>query len=263
MELLVGTKVKYKRSPRVIGTIASGKDHDGDYKVNWQNPQDASVLILTYVNENNLIVVEGPEARLAPPAPPAAMPEKTIRRHQASQTSSPRGQCGKEITLKEEPNPFADDDTEANDSPPTVTDITPVPIGYSGSVLATGDTVTTVTEAEASSLYIKTEGIPKMSGTSGAASSNQTRRTVTLNLIDPDTSLDVSKSLVGTYGPVVVEDDIQTVINEICMEQDVANAIANHNKKREKETDLTILKNTGNKVGLQPVKLKDLKWEIK
>lgn len=234
MEHPVGTKVILRSDPKVQGVIAGGKDHDGDYRIDWINPSDTPNLVLNYCDDAEFIVTEGPTASPCPV--PATMPEKALRRHQASQTSSPRGACGANITLKEEQPVFG----------------------------ATQETVTTVaTEAiSTESDIVKTEG-KTMATISDASSLNQTRRTVTLNLIDPDTSLDVSKSLVGTYGPVVVEDDIQTVINEICMEQDVANAIANHNKKREKETDLTILKNTGNKVGLQPVKLKDLKWEIK
>lgn len=96
-----------------------------------------------------------------------------------------------------------------------------------------------------------------------ASGCNVKRRTVTLTLIDDDTSLDVSEAVVGTYPNIIVEDDIATVINQICLDGEVAKAIANHNVKRSKAIDLHILKNTGKEVGLQPVKLKDLRWEVK
>ncbi len=89
------------------------------------------------------------------------------------------------------------------------------------------------------------------------------RRTVTLTLIDPDTSLDVADSVVFTSGVIVAEDDTQTVIQQLIVDGEVGAAIKEHNIIRAAQTDINILKNTGKTVGLLPAKLKDLQWEIK
>ena len=92
---------------------------------------------------------------------------------------------------------------------------------------------------------------------------DMSRRTVTVQLIDPDKGLDVAEALVKDFGLVVTEDDDATTIQDLILEHDVAGAIADHNKKRAGLVNLDIKNRTGNEVKLDPVKLKQLKFIIK
>lgn len=93
--------------------------------------------------------------------------------------------------------------------------------------------------------------------------SNTQRRVVNVVLIDPDQGLPVEHSQVHDFGQIVTEDDDATTIQELIMTGDVQAKLDIHNKVRSEQTDLDILRRTGNEVKLQPVKLKNLKWIIK
>lgn len=93
--------------------------------------------------------------------------------------------------------------------------------------------------------------------------SSNTRRVVTVNLWDDDGGLPVELALVAQYTNVVTEDDDQTTIQQVIMDKDVAKAIGEHNEGRAATVDEAILKQTGNEVQLRPIKLKDLRWEVR
>lgn len=89
------------------------------------------------------------------------------------------------------------------------------------------------------------------------------RRVVTVELFDDSKGLPVEDSLVAEFPQVVTEDDNDTTIREVIMNNELKDILALHNSKREKVINLDILERTGNKVTLQPVKLKDLRWNVK
>ena len=91
------------------------------------------------------------------------------------------------------------------------------------------------------------------------------RKIVNVSLVDNDAALDVSLSVVAVFHDLVTEDGDEVLIREILINPglDVAGKITEHNAKRVNETDLAVLKATGNKVTLQPIRLKDLTWSIK
>lgn len=90
-----------------------------------------------------------------------------------------------------------------------------------------------------------------------------TRRTVRIELFDNDKGLDVQHSLVASYPNVLTEDTDAVTIQEIIMSKDIAGKLRKHNEIRTAQVDLDILKRTGNAVNLQPVKLKNLTWVVK
>lgn len=89
------------------------------------------------------------------------------------------------------------------------------------------------------------------------------RKVVNVKLIDQDKGLDVSLSLVHDFGEVITEDDDATTIQQLIVDNDIANLIDLHNAKRLEQVDLEILQRTGNTVLLRTKKLKDLEWLIK
>jgi len=89
------------------------------------------------------------------------------------------------------------------------------------------------------------------------------RRVVTVELIDDDPGLPVDLALVAKYENVITEDDNETTIRGILMEEDVAGKLMIHNDARTEEVDVEILKRTGQTVNLRPVKLKDLRWVVR
>jgi len=95
--------------------------------------------------------------------------------------------------------------------------------------------------------------------------SMNTRRVVSINLIDDDKGLPVEYSLVISIEDIITEDDNETTIREILMnpELNIQKKLEHHNEVRSEVVDEEILKRTGNKVHLRPVKLKDLRWEVK
>ena len=97
-------------------------------------------------------------------------------------------------------------------------------------------------------------------GNDGVAGSN--RRTLNLTLIDDDKGLEDEQSVVGVYS-VVTGDSDAIAINQLVSEGQVAKDIEAHNAKRTTIVDLDIRNRTGNDVMLRPIKLKDLRFEIK
>lgn len=94
--------------------------------------------------------------------------------------------------------------------------------------------------------------------------SNKTnRRVLNIQLLDNDAGLPVEHALVAEFNGVVTEDNDQTTLQEIISTGEVAERIKVHNEVRSKQLDLAILKSTGQKVNLLPIKLKDLTWNIK
>lgn len=91
---------------------------------------------------------------------------------------------------------------------------------------------------------------------------NANRTLVSVSLIDQDAGLDAAKSLVKSFGQFILEGSEENLKQEILMSNNVESVLRAHNIVREKETDLDILKRTGNKVMLQPVKIGDLTWVI-
>lgn len=92
--------------------------------------------------------------------------------------------------------------------------------------------------------------------------SNANRRVVNVKLLDNDSGLPVENALVAQFDNIVTEDSNDVVVQEILLNKNIADAIAKHNQKRVEQTDLEILKRTGNDVKLRQVKLKDLTWLV-
>lgn len=92
--------------------------------------------------------------------------------------------------------------------------------------------------------------------------SNANRRVVNVKLLDNDSGLPVELSLVAQFSNIVTEDSNEVVVQEILLNKNIADTIAKHNQERVKQTDLEVLKRTGNDVKLRPVKLKDLTWVV-
>lgn len=88
------------------------------------------------------------------------------------------------------------------------------------------------------------------------------RKTVDVQLFDDSKGLPVQDSLVAEFKGVVTEDDNNTTIREVIMNNDIKTVLTKHNAKRAKVTDLDILARTGNSVALQPVLLKQLRWNV-
>lgn len=110
-------------------------------------------------------------------------------------------------------------------------------------------------EGEVDNLFKQTEEKQTMS--------NANRRVVNIQLLDNDAGLPVEHALVAEFNGVVTEDNDQTTLQEIISTGEVAERIKVHNEVRSKQLDLAILKSTGQKVNLLPIKLKDLTWNIK
>lgn len=88
------------------------------------------------------------------------------------------------------------------------------------------------------------------------------RKLVTVNLWDDDKGLDVENSLVYSFDKVLTEDDSETTIRQVIADHDIGKIIESHNKIRKEHTNKDILNRTGQSVPLEPVKLKNLRWEI-
>jgi hypothetical protein len=90
------------------------------------------------------------------------------------------------------------------------------------------------------------------------------RKVFNFKLIDSDPALPVDQALVHDFGDVVVEDDIETVKQQLLGDNDLKAILAKHNKKRTENVNLTIQQNTGNTVKLLPLtKIKELTWSVK
>ena len=109
-------------------------------------------------------------------------------------------------------------------------------------------------EEDTNNLFKQTEEKQTMSQTN--------RRVVNVKLLDNDSGLPVEYALVAQFQGIVTEDSDEVVKQEILLNKNIADAIAKHNEKRVEQTDLEILKRTGNDVKLRQVKLKDLTWIV-
>lgn len=88
------------------------------------------------------------------------------------------------------------------------------------------------------------------------------RKLVTVNLWDDDKGLDVENSLVYSFEKVLAEDDSETIIRQVIADHNIGDIIESHNKIRKEHTNKDILNRTGQSVPLEPVKLKNLRWEV-
>lgn len=96
-------------------------------------------------------------------------------------------------------------------------------------------------------------------------STNNQRKTVTVNLIDRDSALDEKFALVATFGEFTTSKSSEALIRSIIIDpkNKVAELIAQHNEERVKQTNKGIMERTGNKVTLEAVEESDLYWEIR
>ncbi len=88
------------------------------------------------------------------------------------------------------------------------------------------------------------------------------RKVVEVQLFDDAKGLPVQDSLVVKFENVLTEDDNDTTIREVIMNNDIKKVLVAHNMKRAKVINQDILERTGNSVALQPVLLKDLRWKV-
>jgi hypothetical protein len=88
------------------------------------------------------------------------------------------------------------------------------------------------------------------------------RKVVEVQLFDDAKGLPVQDSLVAKFDNVLTEDDNDTTIREVIMNNDIKKVLAAHNVKRSKVINQDILDRTGNSVTLQPILLKDLRWKV-
>lgn len=94
--------------------------------------------------------------------------------------------------------------------------------------------------------------------------SQVTRKVLNFKLIDADSALPVEFSLVHDFGDVVVEDDVETVKQQLLGDNDLKEILNKHNAKRIQHVNLEIQQKTGNTVKLLPLaKVKELTWSVK
>jgi len=86
-------------------------------------------------------------------------------------------------------------------------------------------------------------------------------RVVSVKFFDDDAGLKAEHALVAEYQVTTRVSDAMTV-SKVLLTNDVAGDIDLHNKVRSETVDLHILKNTGNKVMLQPVEFEDLRVTV-
>lgn len=92
---------------------------------------------------------------------------------------------------------------------------------------------------------------------------SNTRRTVTIELIDDDKGLPVEQALVTSFENILIETDVESAIRELLMTQNVAASLEEHNKVRSATVNLELQNRTGATVNLRPVKLNQLRWNVK
>lgn len=86
---------------------------------------------------------------------------------------------------------------------------------------------------------------------------------VNIKLFDDDAGLKPEDRIVSYHTNfATVADTTQSTICNALLKLDIAGDIAKHNEKRAKTVDLHVLKNTGNKVFLQPIEFDDLRVEV-
>lgn len=86
-------------------------------------------------------------------------------------------------------------------------------------------------------------------------------RVVSVKFFDDDAGLKAEHSLVAEYHITTRVSDAMTV-SKVLLTEDVAGDIAAHNEVRAATVDLHILKQTGNKVTLQPIAFEDLRVSV-
>lgn len=89
------------------------------------------------------------------------------------------------------------------------------------------------------------------------------RNLIEIILLDEDKNLPVEKSLVHNFGAIVTENDLQTTIMQLMVDEDIKGILDQHNSVRTDTVNQTVLERTGKKVMLQPVTIKDLSWKSK
>lgn len=93
-------------------------------------------------------------------------------------------------------------------------------------------------------------------------SNGNLNRVVSVKFFDDDAGLKAEHSLVAEYQVTTRVSD-QMTISKVLLTEDVAGDIELHNGMRANTVDLHILKQTGNKVMLQPVEFEDLRVEVR
>jgi hypothetical protein len=88
-----------------------------------------------------------------------------------------------------------------------------------------------------------------------------TVRALNLTLIDNDTNLKVNDKIVFQKTVVTEHDDDKT-IQQVLITGDVALALDEHNTKRSKTVDKSVLRNTGVSVTLEPIEIFELEWSV-
>ena len=125
---------------------------------------------------------------------------------------------------------------------------------------ATIPTVATSIELDTSWNFKKIVDNPKFNQQEDVNMSN-VNRVVSVKFFDDDAGLKAEHALVAEYQVTTRVSDAMTV-SKVLLTNDVAGDIDLHNKVRSETVDLHILKNTGNKVMLQPVEFEDLRVTV-
>lgn len=90
-----------------------------------------------------------------------------------------------------------------------------------------------------------------------------TRNIQNIVLVDEDSNLPVDKAMVHDFGNIMTEDDQQTTIIQLMVDNDMREILEQHNKVRTSTVNQTVLEKTGRKVNLRPITIKDLAWKIR
>lgn len=123
----------------------------------------------------------------------------------------------------------------------------------------TVESVNSVSQSEPVAQPIQTQGNQTMSQV------NTSRRSVSVTLIDRDVNLEGKEAIVLDLGQQISEGDQNELIQELIMDpaNKVAEALKSHNDKRSNVVNREVLNRTGNKVKLEPVKMRDLTWDVR
>ena len=87
-------------------------------------------------------------------------------------------------------------------------------------------------------------------------------RTINLTLVDNNPNLKAADKIVFQQLNYITEHTDSQAQQTILMSGKVAEALAQHNKKRIQVVDKEILRNTGREVNLEPVEIFDLTWQV-
>lgn len=138
----------------------------------------------------------------------------------------------------------------------------PVPSAAVSASIASRDVLTVSTAPSIASVDAQPI-IPQ--GNQTMSQQNTSRRTVSVSLIDQDVNLEGKEAIVLELGAQISEGNTQELIQELIMDpaNKVAEALKAHNDKRANVVNREVLNRTGNKVKLEPVKMRDLHWDIR